>query len=179
MIRRSIRGFTLIELLVALAIAVILMLLAAPNYTAWVADAQVRAGAESLASGLRFAMAEAIKRNAPVEFVLDPTTGSGGWVVQDVGGGTQYQSAPFGEGSGRVAFTVTPLGSTTITFDGLGQIATTNADASFPFTAVDLQVAGGSTKNLRVLVGGTRTGVKICDPYFPVTDPKGCPNLGG
>lgn len=179
MIRRSTRGFTLIELLVALAIAVILMLIAAPNYTAWVADAQVRAGSESLASGLRFAMAEAIKRNAPVEFVLDPTTGSGGWVVQDVGGGTQYQSAPFAEGSGRVAFTVTPLGSTTITFDGLGQIAATNADASFPFNAVDLQVAGFSTRNLRVLVGGTRTGIKICDPSFPATDPKGCPNLGG
>jgi type IV fimbrial biogenesis protein FimT len=179
MIRRSGRGFTLIELLVALAIAVILMLMAAPNYTVWVADAQVRAGAESLASGLRFAMAEAIKRNARVEFVLDPTTGSGGWVVQDVGGGTKYQSAPFGDGSGRVTFTVAPAGTTTITFDGLGQIAATNDDATVPFDTVDLQVTGISTKNLRVLVGGTRTGVKICDPSFAADDPKGCPNLGG
>jgi type IV fimbrial biogenesis protein FimT len=179
MTRRSAGGFTLIELLVALAIAVILMLLAAPNYAVWIADAQVRAGAESVASGLRFAMAEAIKRNAQVEFVLDPTTGTGGWVVQDVGGGTKYQSAPFGEGSGRVAFAVTPAGTTTITFDGLGQIAATNADASFPFDTVDLQVTGVSTKNLRVLVGGTRTGVKICDPSFAADDPKGCPALGG
>jgi hypothetical protein len=26
-----------------------------------------------------------------------------------------------------------------------------------------------------VLIGGGRTGIKICDPAWPATDPKGCP----
>ena len=45
------RGFTLIELLVALAIAGILLLLAMPGYTQWVADNEIRTGAQSVAAG--------------------------------------------------------------------------------------------------------------------------------
>lgn len=172
-------GFTLIELMVALAIAVILLILAAPGYTTWLADSQVRAAAESVASGLRIAMAEAIKRNEQVEFVLTPTTGTGGWVVQAAGGGTVYQTAGFAEGSDRVAVTVAPATLTTVTFNGLGQIVTPNADASNPFERVDFAISGQSSRDLRVLVGGGRTGVKICDPAWPATDPKGCPAVGG
>ena len=173
------RGFTLIELMVALAIAVILLVLAAPLYTGWVSDAQVRAGAESVASGLRVAMNEAMKRNLSVEFVLDPTTNSGGWVVQAPGGGTTYQSAGFAEGSHRAIFTVAPVGNTTVTFNGAGQIAAANADASAPFNRVDVTTGFAGERVLRVLVGGGRTGIKICDPAWPASDPKGCPNVGG
>lgn len=177
--RRPAPGFTLIELLIALAIFAILLVLAAPNYAVWLADSQVRAGAESVASGLRFAMAEAVKRNAPVEFVLDKTTGTGGWVAQDVGGGTKYQSAAFGEGADRVVLNVAPAGMTTVTFNGLGLISSPNADATAPFQTIDFRIPGVSSHDIRVLVGGTRTGVKICNPTLPPTDPKGCPALGG
>ncbi len=57
------RGFSLIELMIGLALAVILILLAAPNYAIWTADAQIRNGTQSIVTGLRFAHAEAIKRN--------------------------------------------------------------------------------------------------------------------
>lgn len=179
MTRRSSRAFSLIELLVALAIAALLLVMAVPGYAVWVADSEVRAGAESVASGLRYAMAEAVKRNAPVEFVLDPTTGSGGWVVQEPGGANVYQTGALSEGAHRVVLTVAPNGNTIVTFNALGLISNPNEDASAPFETVNFAIPGVSSRNLRVQVGGTRTGIKICDPAFPATDPKGCPATGG
>jgi len=172
------RGFTLIELLVSFAIAGFLLVMAAPMYVRWVDDAETRAGAESLASGLRNAMSEAVKRNSPVEFVLDPTKGSGGWVLQAPGGGTIYGSAGWTEGADHATFGVAPAGNTIVTFDGLGQVLALNADLSTPFNSVDV-TATAAARPLRVLVGGSRTGIKICDPAWPATDPKGCPMLGG
>ncbi|MEE2978934.1 MAG: prepilin-type N-terminal cleavage/methylation domain-containing protein, partial [Pseudomonadota bacterium] len=46
------RGFTLIELLVTISVFAFLMLLAAPSFTSWIQDAQVRTAAESLQNGL-------------------------------------------------------------------------------------------------------------------------------
>jgi type IV fimbrial biogenesis protein FimT len=174
------RAFTLIEILVSMTIGAILLFMAAPSYTQWVSEAQTRAAAESLASGLRMTMAEAVKRNTSVEFVLDPTTKTGGWIVQPPTppGGAIYGSAGFAEGAPLSTLTVTPGGLTKVTFTGLGTVAPANADATLPFDRVDVATAAGG-RSLRVLVGGTRTGIKICDPLWPVTDPKGCPNPGG
>jgi type IV fimbrial biogenesis protein FimT len=174
---RKPRGFTLTELMITLVIAVLLLVLSAPLFLQWIADAGTRAAAESIASGLRLAMAEAVKRNAPVEFVIDPTTKTGGWVVQAPGGGATYGSAGFAEGAENSAITVAPAGSTIVTFGGLGLIAA-NADATPPFDTVDVTTPSGP-RSLRVLVGGGRTGIKICDPAFAASDPKGCPAVGG
>ena len=169
------RGFSLIELMIGLALAVILILLAAPNYATWTADAQIRNGTESIAAGLRFAHAEAIKRNAPVEFILDPTTGSGGWRVNVVGVG-DVQTASFGEAAERVTYTVTPGGATTVTFTGMGSVAP-NADTSATLTEVAATHSGTvtDTRPLTVLVGGGRSGIKICDPAITdTTSPRFC-----
>ena len=170
------RGVTLIELMIALAIAVILLVLAAPAYTLWLADSEIRAGAQSIAGGLRYAQAEAIKRNDSVQLVLNPATGSGGWSAQLVDG-TVLQAGFFAEGAPRIV--VTPTGGlTTITFTALGQVAATNADATGPFSAVVLSSSFTGTHPLTVLVGTVgQAGVKICDPAWnnkTPPDPKGC-----
>jgi type IV fimbrial biogenesis protein FimT len=173
----STRGFTLIELLIALAIASILLVLAVPQYATWVADSQVRAGAQLIADGVRLAHAEAVKRNRLTEFVLDPTTKDGGWTVQPVGGPAQ-EVAVFAEGADKVTFTVTPAAARTLTFTGLGMIGA-NADASAPFTRVVVASGVSGTRPLWVEIEQGRTGVKICDPYWNATgksdDPKACP----
>ncbi len=169
--RAAARGFTLIELMVALAIAVLLLVLAAPGYATWVADQQIRAGAESVASGLRLAHAEAIRRNWQVEFVVDPAVG---WQITPVGGAL-YQEARFGEGSDRAVFTATPSTATTVTFDGLGRIVAANADASAVLTAMAITHPVSGSRSLTVLVGGGRTGIKICDPAVSdTTSPRFC-----
>jgi type IV fimbrial biogenesis protein FimT len=171
------RGFTLIELMIGLAIAALLLVLAMPGYSLWIADNQIRNAAESIAGGLRYAQGEAIKQNSQVEFVLDPTTGKGGWLVRLVSDGSTLQSGVFAEGADRTTLTPLPAATTTVTFTGLGSIAAINADASGPLTQVQVTSASGvaGARDLNVLVGGNRTGVKICDPKWPATDPKGCP----
>jgi type IV fimbrial biogenesis protein FimT len=170
-------GFTLIELLVALAIAGILLMLAAPRYATWVADNQVKSGAQLVADGLRLAHAEAVKRNRQTELVLDPTTKTGGWTLQPVGGPAE-EVGVFAAGADKVQFAVTPAASTTVTFTGLGMIGP-NADATPPFTRVEVSSSVAGTRPLWVQLEAGRTGVKICDPYWnsigKSDDPKACP----
>lgn len=177
------RGFTMIELMIGLAIAAILIVLAAPNYTIWIADNQIRSGAESIASGMRYAQAEAIRENVSMEFVINPTAVTGGWLVRPVAGAT-IQQGVFAEGADRVTFTALPAGSVTVSFTALGAISTTNADASVPLNQVQVRSPIAGTRSLNVVVGGgasgvagqgSRTGIKVCDPKWPATDPKGCP----
>jgi type IV fimbrial biogenesis protein FimT len=175
------RGFTLIELLVALAIAGFLLVMAAPLYTQWLADNQIKNGAQLVADGLRFAQSEAVKRNLQMEFVLDSTVKSGGWQVRPVAQAA-LQKGYFSEGADRVTFAVTPAGLSTVTFTGVGTILPANADGSAPFTAVDISSTVSGSRPLRVVVGGTRSGIKICDPAWTAIDPgdpKACPPLGG
>lgn len=60
-IRQS--GFTLVELLITVAIAAILLSLAAPNFREMLVKRSVQAAAETLASDMRFARSEALKRS--------------------------------------------------------------------------------------------------------------------
>lgn len=167
------RGFTLIELLVGLAIAVILLLLAAPTYVAWISDSQVGNAASSLAEGVRFAQAEAIKRNANVEF----TASGGDWQVNVQGESDKLRSAVLADGGQHAIVVPTPTSSTTVTFNAYGQILEANASApTDPLTTVDVSMPSG-TKALRVRIGNGAggSGIKICDPLLPASDPKGCP----
>ena len=162
----------------ALSIAALLAILAMPGYSLWIADGQIRNAAESIASGLRYAQAEAIKQNSQVEFVLDPTTGTGGWIARLVAAPVpSLQVGTFREGANLTALTPLPAGTTTVTFTGFGTIALINADASAPLTRIQITSSTGAagTRNLEVLVGNNRTGIKICDPKWPAADPKGCP----
>lgn len=175
------RGFTLIELMISLAIAALLLVLAAPSYAVWVADSRIRAAADSIAGGLRVAQAEAVKRNQDVEFILDPTVDTGGWTLSLVSApATPMEAGVFNEGARLTQFTVQPAGSTIVTFTGLGNIRPANADASAPFDQVTIapSTAISGARTLRILVGGARTGIKICDPQWTLinaNDPKACP----
>lgn len=167
------RGFTLIELMVGLAIAVILLVLAAPGFARWVADAQITAGASAMADGLRFAQAEAIKRNARVEF----TASSGVWAVNLPGSSVKLRTGVLAEGAAHATMAATPTASTTVTFNSFGQIEAENAAAPVePLTSVDVNMTGGS-KPMRVIIGNgaAGTGIKLCDPSFAWPDPKACP----
>lgn len=176
--RTNSAGFTLIELLISLAIGAILVLLAMPGYVQWIADAQVRNGAESVASGLRDAMTRAIRENTRVEFNINPTSKTGGWSVR-YPGGAALTSASFNEGDDRAVFAPSPGGTATVTFTGLGVIPPLNLDGTAPFESIDI-TNPSSTMTLRVLVPvntatGRRSGIKICDTRWPASDPKGCP----
>ena len=171
------RGFTLIELLVAMTIGILLLLMVMPQMVLWMSDNQIRTGAQSVYEGMRTAQAAAISRNFNVQFVM----GAGAWTVQMADPpNTVLQTAPFIEGSRDVTFTAVDTGgapATTLTFNPLGQVIANAANIA----KVDVTMpAVASTRPLRVIVGNlsagkTFYGVKLCDPMFAATDPKGCP----
>ncbi len=83
-------GFTLIELLIVVAIAAILLSLAAPTFREMLVKRSVQAAAETLASDMRYARSEALKRAAPVVMCRSndgtkcsnpPGGWSDGWIV--------------------------------------------------------------------------------------------------
>jgi type IV fimbrial biogenesis protein FimT len=163
-------GFTLIELMISIAIASLLVVLAMPSMSNWVADNQIQSGAESVANGMRTALATAVQRNENVELILDPATGTGGWTVQTVADGDKVQEGRF-EGAAKAIFTAVPGGATKVTFNGLAQVVP-NDDASNSMTSVQVTHPMVGSRQLNVVIAGQH--VRVCDPLFPATDPKGC-----
>lgn len=62
----KLKGFTLIELLVVIAILGIMILLALPDMSRWIASRRAASHAEQIANLLRFARSEAVRLNKPV-----------------------------------------------------------------------------------------------------------------
>lgn len=166
------RGFTLIELLIGIAIMAILVGLGMMGLQGWVQNAQIRNAAEAVQNGLQRARAEAVGRNTDVEFVLGANAS---WVVR-LPSGTGIDSRPSSEGSSDVTVTVTPAGATTVTFNSFGGVKTANADASVPFTQVDLDstsLAAADSQELRVTIG-LGGNVRMCDPHATAPSPRAC-----
>jgi len=86
------RGISLVETMVVVVIMAILMAVAAPNFSTWLAGSRIRATAESLLAGLQYAKSEATSRNTQVRFQLTTSLGAdcarsssgGSWVVDVV-----------------------------------------------------------------------------------------------
>jgi prepilin-type N-terminal cleavage/methylation domain-containing protein len=185
--RQHLRGFSLIELMIAIVIFAFLILLAGPMYSDFIANARIRNAGEALLNGVRSTQAEAVRRNTPAWFVLDPAVGFKVYATNpddglaDDGSDAAHPWAviPFVfADQGATNVTVTGGGGlTTVTFDGLGRILV-NADASASLTQIDITNTNvSSPHNLRVAVAalGSGGGTKLCDPALLSTDPAGCP----
>jgi type IV fimbrial biogenesis protein FimT len=66
-------GVTLIELMVGLTILAFLLMSAAPAFSDWIRNAQIRSASESILNGLQQARTEAVRRNTTVRFQLTDT----------------------------------------------------------------------------------------------------------
>jgi type IV fimbrial biogenesis protein FimT len=187
-------GFSLIELMIAVTIFAFLILLAGPMYADFIANSRIRNAGEALLNGVRQTQAEAVRRNTPAWFVLDPAVGYKVYATNpddglaDDGSDANHPWAvtPFvfaDQGAANV--TVTGFGGlTSVTFDGLGRIVSNSfqqpANGTASLTRIDITstVTGLSDlRNLRVAVTalGSGGGTKLCDPAMPSTDPAGCP----
>lgn len=170
------RGVSLIEVMIGLVIVAILITLAAQGMGVWIKNAQIRTAAEAMQNGLQTARNEAVRRNAPVEFIL----GAGStWTVRLAIANTVLHSRPSDEGSSDAVITPTPVGATTVSFDGMGQRMAANADASAVLTTVDIDLPtsvlpADQTRNLRVVIGlGGQ--IRMCDPNVSDTaDTRHC-----
>ena len=179
-------GFSLIELMIAVVIFAFLILLAGPMYGDFIANSRIRNAGEALLNGVRQTQAEAVRRNTPAWFVLDPAVGYKVYALNPDDGANDDGSdaahpwpvTPFVFAEqGGADVSVSGGGLATVTFDGLGRIIP-NADATASLTQIDITSTKVSNpRNLRVVVQalGGSGGTKLCDRAMPSTDPAGCP----
>ena len=170
-------GMTIVEIMISLAVLGILLMVALPNFAAWLQNQQLRAATEASLNGLQIARAEAIRRNALVQLVVGPGTG---WTVSDAASGAVIQSKVHDEGTTNAAVAATPAGSTTVTFTALGGVGA-NTDGSAAITQLDFTNPTGGTcqptglmRCLRVVVTGGGS-LKMCDPAVALPDARACP----
>lgn len=71
--RRMLRGFTLVELVIVIVIIGVMLSLGLSSFLETIRNAQLRARAENILSGLQLAKMEALKRNTTVRFQLVDT----------------------------------------------------------------------------------------------------------
>lgn len=161
----------MVELMIGIAILAILMGLAVPSFNIWLQNSQIRNAAESIQNGLQRARAEAVARNANVEFAL----GSGSsWIVR-VAGGAEIESRPSSEGSKNATLTATPAGATRATFNSFGGLAP-NADGTAALAQVEVDssvLSPADSQELRITIG-LGGNARMCDPRFPSANPRGC-----
>lgn len=173
-------GFTLIELMVAISIFGLLLALAAPSYSQWIANTRVRTTAEAIQNGLMLAKAEAVRRNTKVQFVLtagDPiaanantitaSTAGKAWMVRTYQSGGTYTSADFIQGrssaEGSTNTTVTADQSTFV-FTGVGGLSPIPAGT----VNISITASTGTSRTLKVTVapGGA---IRMCDAGLSIT----------
>jgi type IV fimbrial biogenesis protein FimT len=191
--RAAQRGVTLLELLVTMTILGVVLSLALPSFSSFLANTRLRGTADNIQAGLQVARMEALKRNESAAFLL---LSSNNWVVnhfnptgdssstiatrRSVSGnatacaGTTavpaYQiQRSCGENNGA---TVAPNFSpgNVVTFDSQGRAS---AGATLP--QIDIS-ASGTSSQLRILIsaGGQ---MRLCDPNNGATgDPRNCNN---
>lgn len=202
--RRASRGFTLIELLVGMAIVALMVLMALPSMTAYFQNSKIGSASQTYLTGLQTARAEAIRRNAPIEFLLtDSDVSAGGiansaalsptgrnWVVRQCDTVTlqctliEARSAL--EGSGQAAgstpsvgvagtsLTPAPTFTGSVIFDGFGR----NASGGETRLLID-NPAGGlcmPAGQMRCLNVRAAAGgqVRVCDPLLSAPDNRAC-----
>lgn len=173
------RGLTLLELVIALAMMAILMRLAAPSFTTWTRNAQVRSVADALQNALRAAQAEAVRRSRQVVFSLtDDTPGDASsaavngrnWALHVVPLPTEALQFVQGGQFGDVAEGVTIAGPAALCFNAIGRrvanaapgVAGASCNLADALVVYDIARAGAD-RPLRVTVGlGGQ--VRMCDP---------------
>jgi type IV fimbrial biogenesis protein FimT len=165
-------GFTLIELMVTLSVLAVITAWGLPSFLQMLRNYQIRVAAESVANGLQRARAEAVSRNASMQFVLNTNTSwTVDYVSKPVVTDPPIDSRSNQEGSQNASVTFTPTAASIVTFNNLGQVIV-NADTSATLTQVDFTATQGN-QNLRVTVGAGGN-ARVCDPSLPSTNVRAC-----
>lgn len=164
------RGVSLIELMIGLAILAILLMGGLPSFAAWIQNTQIRTAAESFQNGLQLARAEAVRRNANVQFVMGAASD---WTVSLVSDPANPLEARPAEGSANTAVTLTPAAATKVTFGGLGRIVA-NDDGSAALTEIKADSATTAGSRTMCVTLSATGAIRMCDPQRAAGDPQAC-----
>lgn len=182
-------GFTLVELMVVISIIALILVMGVPSFQTFLQNRQIRNTAESIASGMQKARAEAVKSNSNHEFQINVAAGT--WAIYQLAGGsppltrTPVEQFDFGQRWPNAVINntdVNPAGTNTVTFDGVGRLQTDNNTAlatppipsANPFTAITVNGRLTAANIYPMTVQAGVRGIRTCLPHLPATDPKGC-----
>lgn len=188
------RGFSIIELATALTIIALLLTLGMPSLSEYVQNARLGTAAQSFVNGLNLARSEAIRRNAPVEFMVTgnaivagventaSASGSGtNWVVryQVAGSGPYFpvEAKSMLDGGGAAPSVTVGASDPIVTFNSLGGTTTGLINGGTAITLknppMGLCAPAGPVRCWTVVVrpGGQ---VHLCDPAAVVGDSRAC-----
>lgn len=176
-------GFTMIEMVVTVSILAILIAIAVPSMSGWLANNRVRTTAQSLLNGMQLAKAEAIRSNQRVRFSLDGTGGA--WTVRRSIGVCNFDTAAT---SLVEAYTTTSqnAGATLSALTDDGNAASTFIFGANGFQACDiaaqfrtLTVSAGTADDTRRIATSIGGRLLLCDPdlnhKLSSGDPRKCP----
>ena len=191
--RRLQSGATLLELMVTVSIVGILMAVGMPSLRDWVLRNSVTVGAEVIQNGLRQAEAEAIRRNARVEFLLTNDKPSVASIskVSAAGNGANWAVRVLdnaylpladtklayvnGQSMSEIAPDITVTGPASLVFSGTGRGSNIKGVALTEYQIYRISRTGAD-RALCVFVtpGGA---VKMCDPSATSGTPAACAPL--
>lgn len=177
------RGFTMIELMVALAIVAIVITLAAPSFTGFMAKKRVEGVLSELSTDLQYARGEAVAKNKTVRITFD----TGCYLITDQPDGSSPSSTcsqtgtpTLGSGAVNVkhvqlqsgtSASLSPVSSLTyIEFDPVRGIATFSTGAGSG--SVDVVSSIGSWQ-LRATVTAVGS-MSVCSPSGSVSGYTSC-----
>ena len=182
--RTQVAGFTMIEMVVTLSILGILIAIAVPSMSGWLANNRVRTTAQSLLNGMQLAKAEAIRNNQRVRFSLDGTGGAG--TVRRSIGGCNFDTAvatslvqadtTTSHNAGSIISALADDGNAASTFIfGANGFQTCDIAAQFRTLTVS-NTAAENTRRIATSVSGR---LLLCDPdlnsKLSSGDPRKCP----
>ena len=191
------QGATLVEVMVAVTIAALLMAVAVPNVSTWMADAKVRTAAEALQNAVRLAQSTAIQRSRQTGLALtnltpavDATPADDGkrWFVRVLPRSNGYtESNLYVRGGGEAAQSnISISGPALLCFNAFGQLTSLASTAtglstacSAPTTATTLKfytissTATSRALKIQINIGGQ---ARLCDTLKTLSDahPDGC-----
>ncbi len=187
------RGFSIIELSVALTVVGVLLALGMPSLSGYVQNARLGSAAKSFYTGMQLARTEAIRRNAPVEFVMtSAAVGSGvqnslavdplgvNWVVRTRPSASApyelVEAKPMIEGGGAAPSVTVAASAGLVTFNALGG-TTSGAGETIvlqnPLMGLCTPLGPVRCWNVVVSPGGQ---VRLCnpDPAASASDTRKC-----
>ena len=195
------QGFNLIEIMISVAIIGIFLGIGIPAIGDWIQNRQVNVLAESIASGMRLAQAEAVQRNVPIDMVfttsdvtsvtnpasatltvggLATTDQAPNWMVRVAGDTTSagfVQGKMGADGSGNARLS----GPAGVSFSPLGRLRASIAvdgttippvgNVVFRIVNPSVQSGNGTLRCVYVGIGGA---VRVCDPRAVSPDARAC-----
>lgn len=182
--RQKQAGFTIVELLITVTILGILLATGIPAMSTWMANARIRATAESIANGMQLARSEAIRRNVNIEFRL--TDAQGSWTVSSGSGcsfttPTVIQSAPSANPTIAVNTFSNVLANVALDapvriFGSNGWQSCTGTSQFVALTIDNTSLSNADSRDLRIVIPAVGR-PRVCDPYAGIasSDPRFCP----